>query len=254
MHIEFFPGIILLAFLCELVDSSLGMGYGTTLTPILFLLCYEPAEIVPAVLLSECITGLAAGVLHHKFGNVNFNKKSRDFKVFLLLTGLSVMGVLIAVRVAISVPSWVIKGYVGILVLAIGLAILIRHKKNQDFSWKRIAGLGFLAAFNKGISGGGYGPVVTGGQILTGINGRNAIGIASMAEGLTSAVGFGAYMISGAQFPWLLAPSLVIGAVLSTPLAAYIVSWIPTKRLSLAIGSVSALLGSYTLIRIILSS
>jgi uncharacterized membrane protein YfcA len=245
MHIEFFPGIVLMAFLCELVDSSLGMGYGTSLTPILIILGYEPADIVPAILLSECITGIVAGLMHHKFGNVNFNKKSRDFKVLVLLTCLSIFGV-------ISVPPWVIKGYVGLLVLAIGIAILLRYRKAQDFSWKRISGLGFIAAFNKGISGGGYGPVVTGGQILTGIDGRNAIGIASLAEGLTSAVGFTAYMLGGAHFPWLLAPSLVIGAVLSTPLAAFIVSWIPIKRLNLAIGSISTILGSYTLVRIFL--
>ena len=48
------------------VDSSLGMGYGTTLTPLLLLMGYEPVEIVPAVLLSECITGVLAGACHHE--------------------------------------------------------------------------------------------------------------------------------------------------------------------------------------------
>jgi uncharacterized membrane protein YfcA len=59
--------LMLLAFVCELVDSSLGMGYGTTLTPILLIAGYEPIEIVPAVLFSECITGIVAGILHHEF-------------------------------------------------------------------------------------------------------------------------------------------------------------------------------------------
>jgi hypothetical protein len=36
--IQFFFIVIFLAFIFELVDSSLGMGYGTTLTPILLIL------------------------------------------------------------------------------------------------------------------------------------------------------------------------------------------------------------------------
>jgi hypothetical protein len=62
-----YPGvvIVLLAFVCEYVDSSLGMGYGTTLTPLLVMLG------LPAILLSELATGITAGSFHHGFGNVN---------------------------------------------------------------------------------------------------------------------------------------------------------------------------------------
>jgi len=44
--------LILICFVCELMDSSLGMGYGTTLTPILLAIGYEPLQIVPTILLS----------------------------------------------------------------------------------------------------------------------------------------------------------------------------------------------------------
>lgn len=252
MAIELMVPIILLAFVCELVDSSLGMGYGTTLTPLLLLLGYEPAEIVPAVLLSECVTGMVAGLLHHEFGNVNLRPGTRDFKLTFVLTGLSLVGVLLAVGVAVSVPSWVVKAYIGVLVLGVGLAILKNHRREVAFSWRRIAGLGFLAAFNKGISGGGYGPVVTGGQVLAGVRGRSAVGIASLAEGITSAVGVLAYLASGMVIPWGLAPSLLLGAMLSVPLAAYAVSRVPAGRLTLAIGSLSTVLGGYTLVRVLL--
>src|SRR6056297_350792 len=50
--------IILIAFAAEYTDSTLGMGYGTSLTPILLLLGFSPLEVVPAVLLSELVTGL----------------------------------------------------------------------------------------------------------------------------------------------------------------------------------------------------
>ncbi len=56
---QFSLTIILFAFICEYVDSSLGMGYGTTLTPLLLIMGYNPLQIVPAVLLSELILTLA---------------------------------------------------------------------------------------------------------------------------------------------------------------------------------------------------
>lgn len=245
--------VLLLAFACELVDSSLGMGYGTTLAPVLLLLGHDPTEIVPAVLFSECVTGILAGVLHHEFGNVDLRPGTRDFKVTLVLTGLSIVGVLVGVGMALSIPSWAIKIYVGFLVLIIGLMILRNSGHAVSFSWRRIGGLGLIAAFNKGISGGGYGPVVTGGQVLSGIRGRNAIGIASLAEGVTSAVGVVAYLLSGAPITWHLAPSLVLGATLSVPLSAYLVSRIPVGRLTLLIGSVSTGLGAYTLVRAVVA-
>jgi len=244
--------ILVLAFACELVDSSLGMGYGTTLTPLLLLLGYTPGEIVPAVLLSECVTGIMAGLLHHEFGNVELTPGRRDFKVALVLTGFSLVGVLLGVGIAVNIPSWAVKGYIGLLVLGIGLSILRNHKREVAFSWRRIGGLGLLAALNKGISGGGYGPVVTGGQVLSGIDGRSAIGIASLAEGITSAAGVVAYLCSGAATGWHLAPSLLLGATLSVPISAYVVSRLPTERLTLVIGSVSTGLGIYTLVRVVM--
>ena len=251
MNFQLFVPIVLMAFVCELVDSSLGMGYGTILTPVLLAMGYEPAEIVPSVLLSEFVTGVLAGVFHHEFGNVNLRPGTHHFKIMALMAALSVVGVLLAVGIAVNVPSWAVKLYIGLLVLGIGLGILTRRGREVAFSWRRIAGLGFLAAFNKGISGGGYGPVVTGGQVLAGVRGRSAVGIASMAEGITSAVGVLAYLASGAAIPWHLAPSLVLGATFSAPLAAYVVSRVPAGRITLAIGGVSTVLGGYTLVRLL---
>ncbi|MCJ7569874.1 MAG: sulfite exporter TauE/SafE family protein [Anaerolineales bacterium] len=242
--------IIPLAFICELVDSSLGMGYGTTLTPLLLILGYDPLDVVPAVLFSEFITGILAGLLHHEFENVDLRPGTRDFKVMLVMTLLSIVGVVIAVLISVSLPTWAVKAYIGIVVLGIGISILLNHKRRIAFSWKRIAGLGLLASFNKGISGGGYGPVVTGGQVLAGMESRRAIAIASMAEGITSAVGVSIYLLSGVSINMDLASSLLIGAVLSVPLAAYFIKRVSMGRLTLAIGVMSTALGGYTLLRL----
>lgn len=84
--------LILICFVCELMDSSLGMGYGTTLTPILLAIGYEPLQIVPTILLSEFLSGLSASVFHSRAGNVDFtSKKSRHSKIAIILAlGVSV--------------------------------------------------------------------------------------------------------------------------------------------------------------------
>lgn len=84
-----------------------------------------------------------------------------------------------------------------------------------------------------------------------GVRGRTTVGIASLAEGLTSTVSVDIYLLSGTEIVCLFVLPLSIGAILFVPLSTYIVSRIPTGRLTYLIGGVSTALGSYTLLRLI---
>ena len=237
-----------MAFICEYIDSSLGMGYGTTLTPILLLMGYNPLQIVPCVLLSELITGLSAAFFHHKFKNSNFKFGAIDLKIALVMSGCSIFGTLAAVFVALNLSKFYIKLYIGVLVFAMGVLILATLKRQFKFSWKKISSIGILAAFNKGISGGGYGPLVTSGQILSGVNSKNAIGITSLAEGLTCFVGVFTYLtFTNHTVDWSLSPSLVLGAILSVPLAAFTVKKFKGDKIRLIVGVATVILGALTL-------
>jgi len=250
LGVQIFLALIILAFFCELIDSSLGMGYGTTLTPVLMIVGFGPLAIIPCVLLSELITGITAGLAHHKAGNVNFKRGSIHLKIALVLATCSIIGATIAVFLALNIPTLWLKTYIGLIVLGMGVIILLTLNKEYKFSWKKITGLGLIASFNKGMSGGGYGPVVTGGQILSGVNGNNAVGITSLAEGLTCIVGVIVFIVSPETVNWGLAPSLVIGAMLSIPFSTFIVKKLPTKTLKIAIGALTLILGSVTLIKV----
>jgi hypothetical protein len=268
--------ISIIAFVAEYVDSTLGMGYGTSLTPFLLILNFDPLQVVPAVLLSELITGVLAGFTHHSVGNVDFRPKTMNpkriykaiknfgilqsfrlgipihLKVTILIAVCSIVGTVTAVCMALNLPKLYLKLYIGSLILLIGLFILITINKQYQFSWKKMTVLGVIASFNKGISGGGYGPVVTGGQILSGIQGKNAVGITSMAEGLTCAVGVLTYVLTKGVVDWLLAPYLVIGAVMSVPMSALTVRKIKTRKLRFIIGIITTLLGVFTLLKFVL--
>ncbi len=70
-------------------------------------------------------------------------------------------------------PKFYLKLYIGILIALIGIVIIATINREYAFSWKKITILGMIASFNKGISGGGYGPVVVGGQLVSGVNEKN---------------------------------------------------------------------------------
>ena len=246
--VKFSALIIIFAFFCEYIDSSLGMGYGTTLSPLLLIMGYSPLQVVPAILLSELASGLSAAFLHHKFKNANFKIGAADLKIAIVMAGCSIFGALAAVFIALKLPTFYIKLYIGLLVLCMGLLILATLNRRFKFSWRKIVSLGLLAAFNKGISGGGYGPIVTSGQIMSGVRSKNAIGITSLAEGLTCLVGVVTYLIfTNHTIKWDLAPSLVLGAILSVPFAAYTVKKFKSGHLKLVVGIATLILGLVTL-------
>ncbi len=241
-------GILLaiLSLILGYIDSTFGMGYGTTISPILLLIGFEPLQIVPAVLLAELIAGFFAAGMHHCLGNVNFAKDSVHLKLAFLLGICSIGGAVAAVLVATNIPVFYLKLYIGVLVLAMGLLILLKRNSKKPFSWKKIAGFGLLAAFNKGMSGGGYGPLVVSGQILSGLNGKNAIGVSALAEGITCLAAVTFYFLASIPIDWQLAPYLVIGAVVSVPFSAFTLKIIKEENVVTIVGLVSILLGIFT--------
>jgi uncharacterized membrane protein YfcA len=265
-----------LAFGAEYIDSTLGMGYGTTLTPLLMLLFgFEPLEVVPAILLSELFTGFAAGFTHHAVGNVDVRPKTlhplrmvaglrrlgvrgalrqglpRSLKVALVIGCCSVVGTVASVVLALRLPPFVLKLSIGLLVTLLGVVILASGRVVIPFSWTKLLGLGLVASFNKGFSGGGYGPVVTGGQLLSGVEGLSAVAITSLAEGLTCLVGVVAYAAVSGWGGFGVAPWLVVGALCSVPLSALTVRRMSLGGLRLAIGVGTLALGIVSLLKVL---
>jgi uncharacterized membrane protein YfcA len=243
-------GVFLAAMLCELVDSSLGMGYGTALTPILLMLGLDPRQIVPAVLVSELVTGVTAGLLHHHDGNIDLVRDRRARRVFCLLSALSTVGAVVAVLISIRISRFWLTLAIGTIVLGVGVVILATVRRRLPYRPAHIVTLGVVAAFNKGLSGGGYGPLVTGGQVVAGISPRQAVAVTSMAEALTSLVGVVAYVLLQGPLSWSLVIPLTLGAVCSVPIATLLVRRLSESFLRLIVGLATVLLGSMTLMKL----
>lgn len=251
---EFTPkvlGVVLLCFVCELIDSSLGMGYGTALTPILLAFGYSPLQLVPSVLFSELLSGFASSYFHHDSGNVDFSGRTRDTRVALLLALGSVVGVVIGVSIAVRVPTEVLKIVIGVIITGAGVVIWVFHARTFAYrTWKMFA-LASVASCNKALSGGGYGPLMTSGQVLSGIKGKASVGITSFAEGFTCLVGVILFLDKGQRFDYDLLVPMVTGALMSVPLSTEFVRHIDELKLKRLIAAVTVVLGLFTLYKVV---
>lgn len=341
--------IIVLAFVFELMDASLGIGFGTAFTPILLIIGYKVSIVVPSILASELVAGLVAMIFHALLKNVRLGNKRvfrrrrrRKTKVYSLPNGeivkassnnkqiidesakeieieeeeeeiiiedendividehdeieeiklengsifdrfrnlttdtkviliLSVIGILTSALAAIINVVFAeniyfnlsVKVYIGIMVFSMGILILALRNTKIKFSLKRIAALGAMGGFNKGISGGGYRPVTVAGQILAGREGRSALASTTFSKTAVSLFGVLSYIIShialnksiGEVITWdylELAPFIIIGTVLAAPLGALVTRKVESKWLKLLIGWGTITLGIFSLVRITL--
>lgn len=98
-----------LAGIMEIVDSSLGMMYGTLLSPLLILFGFDAKIVVPSIVLSQAIGGLIATVQHNRFGAGDFSGFTRDTKVVLSVVLPGIAACVIAVLIAVKVPTLVLS-------------------------------------------------------------------------------------------------------------------------------------------------
>ncbi|MBN2134502.1 MAG: sulfite exporter TauE/SafE family protein [Acidobacteria bacterium] len=266
--VSLFLWLFLFAFICEFIDASMGMGYGTILSPVMIIMGFDPVVAVPAILLSQSFGGLTASIFHQQFENVNFNKKSDDLKVVFIIVGFGVIATIIAVFIAVNIPKTAVKTYIGILVIVMGTLLLTN--KTFKFSWGKMAAVGVVSAFNKAISGGGFGPVVTGGQLVSGQKATNAVGITTLAEAPICIIAFLTYLIlrvvkeidgsilempvsnflsllfSSQVIQWELLLALIMGSVVVAPFAAFTTK-LTKNKLRYIIGVIIIVLGVWTL-------
>lgn len=242
--------IFALCFTCELIDSGLGMGYGTILTPALLLLGYDAHDIVPTVLLSELLSGFTAAFFHNEIGNVQLGFGGRDFVPALILAAGSVAGVSVGVLLALNLSTDALNGGVGIIILLSGLFVLLNSRRHIAYRrWKMVA-VATVASFNKALSGGGYGPLVTSGQVLSGVSGRASVGITSFAEAFTCLLAVTLFLLQGEHINLVLFVPMVAGALLSVPFSVFVISITKEHLLKTIIGVVTMTMGALTVLKV----
>ncbi|MCS7173022.1 MAG: sulfite exporter TauE/SafE family protein [Armatimonadetes bacterium] len=244
------PLVVLLAFGAGLLDAVLGMGYGTILAPLLLLSGYRVPELVPALLLSQCAAGLVGARFHHVNGNASFQRGSVHLRAALVLMAAGFAGGLLGPWVARRVSEAAIRIYMGVMIFGLG-CWLVAGRRAPRFSWGRLMTLGIVASVNKALTGGGYGPLLAGGQMMAGLNPRAAVAITNLSEAVVSLAALGGYAWwFAASWRWDLVLAVTCGAALAAPLGARAVRRVGAEALRTAVGIATALLGLLALLSV----
>ena len=250
MTLTLVVGLILASFVMMVVDSSLGMLYGTILAPVLIGAGYEPLLVVPAILLSQAVGDLSATPCHHWFGNADFGSLTKDVKVVLAMVFPGLIAVIIGALIAVRLPSAAVKTYVGALVVAMSLLIIVRRRFKYRFKFHVLYGT--IAAFNKVVSGGGFGPITSTGGIIGGLNSRVSVATTSFAELVICVGSFVSYLILRGMVDSYFAGALCAGAFAGGIVGPYLASRINHDKLRVLVSVFGLAAGLWLLAKVLL--
>ena len=210
------------------------MAYGVTSTTFLLSLGIPPAAASASVHTAEIFTSGASGLSHLRFGNVD-----RGLFKKLLIPG--VVGGILGAYILVGVPEKMIKPFVAIYLLIMGLLILRRALKSKKIQETKVRAklrpLGLAGGFFDAVGGGGWGPIVTSTLAARGHNPRFAIGTVNLAEFFVTVSECATFFLTIGVAHWEIIAGLIIGGVLAAPLAAYACRKLPSRTLMIIVAS-----------------
>jgi siroheme synthase-like protein len=236
--------MLLTGFIAQMVDGSLGMGYGTISTTFLLANGVSPAIVSSRVHSARVFSSGVSGYSHHRFGNINK-------KLFKTLVVPGIIGAIAGAAIAfigqkystyVRIPLSLYTCYLGYFIIKKAL----RKKAEQD-KVKRAGWLAGIGGFMDAFAGGGWGALVTSTLISKRKSPRYVIGSVCLAE-------FFVVFASAVTFFILLKHiaigdvlGLIIGGVIAAPIAARLVGKLPLKTMYFAVGGLVTLTSLFTL-------
>ncbi|MDI6772781.1 MAG: sulfite exporter TauE/SafE family protein [bacterium] len=222
---------IVVGFIAQMIDGTLGMAYGVTATSFLLTLGMPPAIASASVHAAEVVTTWLSGLSHARFGNVDGHLVKR-----LVIPG--VIGAVSGAYILASVPGMTIKPFVAAYLLVMGLVILLKalRKAAQGEVRTRLVPLGLIGGFLDAVGGGGWGPIVTSTLVARGNDPRFTIGSVNFAEFFVTLSASATFVLTIGLSYWHAIIGLAIGGAIAAPFAAYTCKKAPTRVLMLLVG------------------
>lgn len=247
--------LIILGFVglvAQLVDGSLGMGFGVTSSTLLIAAGIAPAMASASIHLAEVGTTLISGFSHHKLGNV-------DWRTVGLLAVPGGIGAFVGAHFLVSLPADVAKPWVAGILFCLGLYVIWRFLalggQRPTFRGRLSAGflvpVGLVGGTLDAVGGGGWGPVGTTSLLSSGrLSPRMVVGSVSASEFVVAAGASLGFLMalgrSGINVGFVLA--LLAGGMVAAPLAAWLVKHLPARVLGVAAGGLILVTNSKTVL------
>lgn len=248
------PALIVLAFvgfLAQLVDGSLGMGYGLTSSTLLVAVGVAPALASASVHLAEIGTTAVSGVSHWRLGNV-------DKKVVARIAIPGAIGAFVGATLLSNLSTEAAKPWMSSILLVLGIYLIFRftfgkklNRRPGSPGLKALVPLGLVGGFVDATGGGGWGPVTTPTLLADGRLAPNkVIGSMNAAEflvSLSAATGF-LLALGTSKLDLKIVGALLIGGVIAAPIAAWMVRHAAPRVLGALVGGMIIFTNSRTIL------
>ncbi len=235
-------------FIAQMVDGSLGMGYGTISTTFLLANGVNPAIVSSRVHSARVFSSGVSGYSHHRFGNINK-------KLFKSLVIPGIIGAVIGASFAFYAQQYssYIRIPLSLYTLYLGYFIMRKafKKKQVNSKIKKAGWLATIGGFMDSFAGGGWGTLVTSTLISKRKSPRYVIGSVCLAEFFVVLCSSITFFIFLKSLPLVDIAGLILGGLLAAPLAARIVGKVPIKKMFIAIGILVILTSCMTLWKVI---
>ena len=242
--------LALVGLLAQLVDGSLGMGYGVTCSTLLLAGGLGPAAASAAVHFSEIGTSLVSGVSHHTFGNT-------DWRTVGILAVPGFVGAFLGATLLVNLDAAAARPVVAALLLALGVYVTWRFlasPRRLRFGPRPsayfLAPMGLFAGALDAVGGGGWGPVGTTSLLSSGrLEPRKVVGSVDTAEFVVSVGGSLGFLVGLGRegVDWAIAGALLVGGVVAAPVAALVVRHLAPRVLGVTAGGLIVLTNLTTL-------
>jgi siroheme synthase-like protein len=254
--IEFFRGLperfdvngflimALAGFLAQMVDGSMGLGYGTISTTFLLAYGVPPAIVSSRVHSARVFSSGVSGYSHHRFGNINK-------KLFRAIVIPGIIGAVLGATMAyfgqtyakyVRIPLSMYTIYLGYYILRKAFA-----KRNPKDKVKRAGWLASVGGFTDAFAGGGWGTLVTSTLISKRRNPRYVIGSVCLAEFFVVLASSITFFILLESIPLLDVAGMILGGIIAAPIAARLAGKLPVKTMFIAVGALVILTSCNTL-------
>jgi siroheme synthase-like protein len=236
--------MMLTGFLAQMVDGSMGLGYGTISTTFLLANGVSPAIVSSRVHSARVFSSGVSGYSHHRFGNINK-------KLFRSLVIPGSIGAILGAALAfygqkyatwVKVPLSVYTVYLGYYILRKAFA-----KRDPKSKVKRAGWLASVGGFMDAFAGGGWGTLVTSTLISKRRNPRYVIGSVCLAEFFVVLASSITFFILLKSIPLADVAGMILGGVIAAPIAARLVGKLPIKAMFIAVGLLVILTSCNTL-------